>query len=353
MKVLSAEWYRRRGLASAVTVAICLSTAVIAGCGGGDEPSSARVGKGSATIPAKPEPGTFHMGISPWLGYGPWRIAEAKGFFEKNGLDVELTNFTTDDQINAAFASGKTDGTNVATHSALRFVSQGLPVKMVLLEDVSLKADAMLAGPDIESIEDLRGKKVAFEEGTTSDLLLTYALAQNGLSKSDIQPVPIPAADAGTAFIAGRVPVAVTYEPYLATALKQDESARLLFSGEEDPGLISDVFMVSEDAMKNKPGQVAALLKSWGEAVDFYNRHPKEGQAIIAKAHGVKPSDLTSAFAGVKIYDLPENKDELSGEFANTVLLDVEKTAKSIGLLEGDVAPEDVIVPGFVDAALR
>jgi NitT/TauT family transport system substrate-binding protein len=330
---------------------VCLSLFAAACGSSSDTKSTSSSGTQSAAAPGKPEPGTFRMGIEPWLGYGPWRIAEAKGIFKKNGLNVKIINFASDDQINAAFASGKIDGTNVATHTALRFVASGLPLKAVLLEDVSLKADAILAGPGINSIKDLKGKKVAYEEGTTSDILLAYALAQNGMSKSDIQPVPIPAADAGTAFLAGRVPVAVTYEPYLTTALQKDKSAKLLYTAGKNPGLIGDVFAVSDDTIKNKPGQVAALIKSWGEAVDYYNTHKTDGQAIITKAVGSKPGDLTTAFNGVKIYDLAENKSQLSGDYVKKTILDVEKAAKSVGLLKNDVDPKSFVVPTFVDQA--
>ena len=60
---------------------------------------------GKTAIPSKPEAGTFQMGIEPWLGYGPWRIAEKKKLFEKQGMSVKITNFDTDDQINAALAA--------------------------------------------------------------------------------------------------------------------------------------------------------------------------------------------------------------------------------------------------------
>ena len=114
-------------LLSVGAVLVCLSL-FAAACGGDDSSSSSSSSTSNGGIPAKPEAGTFRMGIEPWLGYGPWRIAEAKGIFKKNGLDVKIINFSTDDQINAAFASGKLEGTNVATHTALRFVAQGLPI---------------------------------------------------------------------------------------------------------------------------------------------------------------------------------------------------------------------------------
>jgi NitT/TauT family transport system substrate-binding protein len=336
----------------AALLVVCLAVAVSA-CG-----SSSNSGSGSsspsadtAPIPAKPEAGTFRMGIEPWLGYGPWRIAEKNGIFKQNGLDVKITNFDTDDQINAAFAAQKLDGTNIATHTALRFAASGLPIKIVLLEDQSTKADAIISGPNVNSIADLKGKKVAYEEGTTSDILLSYALAQNGMTKKDIKPVPIPAANAGAAFIAGKVDVAVTYEPDLTTALKQNKGAKLLYTAGEQPGLVGDVFVVSDDTIKNRPGQLAALIKTWDQSVKAYNADKPAGQAIIEQAVGAKPGDLKSAFDGVVFYDLAQNKSELHGTYVTKTIEAVKKAAQDAGLLDGQVNPKDIIVAKFVDAA--
>jgi NitT/TauT family transport system substrate-binding protein len=330
----------------------CLA-AIVAGCGssGGSSGSSGSSGQQAAgAIPAKPESGTFNMGIEPWLGYGPWRIAEDKGLFKKNGLDVKITNFTTDDQINAAFAAGRLDGTNIATHTALRFAAAGLPIKIVLLEDQSTTADAILAGPQIKSIADLKGKKVAFEEGTTSDILLSYALAQNGMSKKDITLVPMAAADAGSAFIAGKVDAAVTYEPYLTAALKQNKGAKLLYTAGENPGLVGDVFVVSEDTLNKRPGQIAALVKTWGEALGAYQADKAGSQAIIEKSVGAKPGDLKTAFDGVKFYNLADNSSQLGGEYLTKTIQDVKKAASDAGLIQGDVNPADIVVAKFVQA---
>jgi NitT/TauT family transport system substrate-binding protein len=335
---------------SAALLIVCLAVAVSA-CGSDNKSGSSGGSSSSASIPAKPESGKFRMGIEPWLGYGPWRIAEKQGIFKQNGLNVEITNFDTDDQINAAFAANKLDGTNIATHTALRFAASGLPIKIVLLEDQSTKADAIVSGPNINSIADLKGKKVAFEEGTTSDILLSYALAQNGMSKKDIKPVPIPAANAGAAFIAGKVDVAVTYEPYLTTALKQNKGAKLLYTAGKQPGLVGDVFVVSDETINKRPGQLLALIKTWDQAVKAYNADKPAGQAIIEQAVGSKPGELKTAFDGVVFYDLAQNKSELHGAYVSKTIEDVKKAASDAGLLDGQVNPKDIIVAKFVDAA--
>ncbi|MCS7011148.1 MAG: ABC transporter substrate-binding protein, partial [Anaerolineales bacterium] len=227
-----------------------------------------------------PQPQTtiIRIGTQPWIGYGPWWIAQEKGLFAKHNLQVELVDFVQDTEVNAAFASGEMDAANVATHTAIKLFANGVDLRVVLLEDASYEADAILAPKSITTIRDLVGKAVAYEEGSTSDLLLNYALAQNGLSLADIQPVPMPASDAGAALIAGQVQVAVTYEPYISAALAENSDLALLYTAAERPGLISDVLIVSGKFARQNPKAVSVLLKVWDEALAFYKSNPDEAK---------------------------------------------------------------------------
>lgn len=273
------------------------------------------------------------IGTQPWIGYGPWWIAKEKGLFEKYGIEGELIDFIEDKEVNAAFASGNMEAANLATHTAIKLFSVGVDLKLVLLEDVSTSADAILSGEGINSIADLKGKQVAYEEGTTSDLLLNYALMQNKMTLDDITPEPMPASDAGAALISGKVPAAVTYEPYISEALKENAKLKALYKAEERPGLISDVLVISGKFAKENPEAAKALMKVWGEALDLYNKDKKAGQEIIAKAVDSAPEDLVTAFDGVQFYDLKENQADLSGSFMDTIK-DVAEVSKSIGLFE-------------------
>ena len=206
-------------------------------------------------IPDKPEAGAIKMGIEPWLGYGQWHIAAKKDLFKAQGLEsVEVINFNTDADINAALAAGQLQCGNIATHTAMNFIAAGLPIKIVALLDVSKTADAMISDGSVTDIKGLKGKQVAYEEGTTSDILLNYALSQNGMTIADIEKVPMPASDAGSALIAGKVPVAVTYEPYLTLAMQQNPKVKMIYSAGENPGLISDVFVVRDEFLERQAG---------------------------------------------------------------------------------------------------
>ena len=305
-------------------------------------------------VPATPEEGAIKMGIEPWLGYGIWHIAAKKGFFAEVGLpDVEIINFNTDADINAALAAGQLQCGNIATHTAMNFIAAGLPLKIAALLDVSKTADAMISDGSVTDIAGLKGMQVAYEEGTTSDILLNYALAQNGMSVADIEKVPMPASDAGAALIAGRVPVAVTYEPYLTLAMQENPAVKMIYSAGENPGLISDVFVVREEFVSEKPGQIAALLRAWDLALADYRADPEGGRAIISEAVGARPEELATAFDGVVYYSMEENKTELSGPFATNVIPEVHTAARQAGILQADVDLTSAIDARFVDAATQ
>lgn len=318
--------------------------------------SSALAGLGqfawAEDIPTAPEAGDIKMGIEPWLGYGQWHIAAKKDLFKAAGLgNVEIVNFNTDADINAALAAGQLQCGNIATHTAMNFIAAGLPIKIVALLDVSKTADAMISDGSVTDIKGLKGKQVAYEEGTTSDILLNYALSQNGMTIADIEKVPMPASDAGSALIGGKVPVAVTYEPYLTLAKQQNANVKMIYSAGENPGLISDVFVVREEFLKEKPGQVLALLKAWDAALADYRKDTAGGRAIISEAVGAKPEELATAFDGVVYYSLAENKTELSGNFAKKVVPEVHAAARKAGILQKDVDLSTAIDARFVDAA--
>ncbi|MFG1223702.1 ABC transporter substrate-binding protein [Xanthobacter wiegelii] len=303
-------------------------------------------------IPAKPEPGVVKMSIIPWLGYGPWLIAQDKGYFKKEGLEgVDIITFNAMTEVFAAFTSGQVLAANMSSNSALLLSTLSDDVAVVMMEDFSLKADAILAGKDVKSIKDLKGKRVAYEEGDTSDVLLNYALKANGMSLDDIIKVPMSPAQAATAVIAGQEPVGVSYEPYLTTALSQNKDVRTLYTAGEDPGLISDVLVVSKKMVKEKPGQVLALVKAWDKAMHFYRAHTKEARAIIAKGVGASPEELETAFDGVVYYDLAENKAYFMGEYLNVTLPKVQDGMLGAKQIKAKVDAKALVDGRFVEAA--
>jgi NitT/TauT family transport system substrate-binding protein len=281
---------------------------------------------------------TIKIGLQPWLGYGPLWIAEKQGYFAEEGVDVQLVNFGWDADLAVALASGNINVTSIATNGVILQRNNGIDLKAFMLMDGSTTADAVLANKAVNSIAELKGKKVAYEVGATSDLLINYALKVNGMSLKDIESVPINAADAGLALIAGRVDVAVTYEPYISAALKEGPDYKILFSAGEKPGLISDVLAAPSDYVAAHTKELQGIIKAWDKAVTYLRQNPEEGGKIIADAVGSPMEEFKTAFAGVQLFNLEENEAALAGNFQATVA--------EIGALMQEAKPDEIkIVP--------
>src|SRR3546814_1322838 len=99
---------------------------------------------------------TVKIGVQPWLGYGPLWIAAEKGFFEKHGVEAELVNFTWDQDMSAALASGNIQVGSAATNTLISLINSGIDVKGFMVMDASYEADAILAPAAVASLAALK-----------------------------------------------------------------------------------------------------------------------------------------------------------------------------------------------------
>ena len=337
-----------------IAVTAAIAALVLAACGSSstNEATSASAAPASGAASAAPVATTpVSMGTQPWLGYGAWYIAQDQGYFGEQGIEVNIVNFNADADVNTALAAGKVDVANLASHTALAMAAAGLPITIVMLEDVSTTADAIISDGSVKTVADLKGKQVAYEEGTTSDILLNYALQKNGMTIEDIVKVPMPASDAGTALAAGKVPVAVTYEPYITEALGKNADASLLFTAAENPGLISDVLVVRNEFLAANPAAVQGLVNAWMKSVAFYDADKAAGQQIISAALDSSAADLKTAFDGVQYLGLAGNQDLLPGAYLTTTIKDVLAAAKVAGIVTEEIDPASIVDTQFVAAA--
>lgn len=279
------------------------------------------------------------IGVQPWLGYGPWWIAAEKGFFKQHNLEVKVVNFTWDADMGAAVASGNVQVIAAATNFLIAVRNQGIDLQGFLVLDAAYEADAILAPSSIKSIKDLKGKSVAYEAGSTSDLLVNFALKQHGMTNKDIKPVQMAAADAGLALIAGRVDIAVTYEPYISAALSQGKEYHALYTAAERPGLISDIALADRQYIEENPEIIKSLILAWDDAVTFLNNHPDEGGKIIADAVHSPMAEFKVAMEGVRVYDLKENNAILGGAFQKT-MIDIGQIMVAINPKEIKMVPK-------------
>ncbi len=251
------------------------------------------------------------LGMSTWIGYAPLYLAKEKGFFKKQGVEVEVVVIESPADRRAAFAADKIQGmaTTVDTHVMTAAAENPILVKQVLAMDDSHGGDGIVAKKEIKTIKDLKGKSVAAQLGAgASYFWLNYVLAQNGMKLSDLKTIDMKAGDAGAAFVAGKVDAAVTWEPWLSKA-KGTPFGSVLLSSDKTPGIIVDSLAFKPDFLKKQGADVKKIIAGWYEAVKFAAENPQEADAIMAKFTGQKPEEFTKEKTGVRFYGVKENKE--------------------------------------------
>ena len=127
------------------------------------------------------------LGFNTWVGYGPFYVADKKGFLAAEGLQVEFQRIEGTAEQRQALIAGRLDALGTTIDDVAVGAEQGVPAKVVLAVDRSNGADGVVVSSDIEDVSELRGRSVAVQPGFVSHFFLLYVLDQHGISPKDIR----------------------------------------------------------------------------------------------------------------------------------------------------------------------
>lgn len=247
------------------------------------------------------------LGYSSWAGWWPWAIAQEEGIFTANGLNVQLKWFDGYLESLQAFSAGQLDANCQTLNDTIAFAPNSINGQVVVLvNDNSAGNDKIIVAENINTIQDLKGKKVALEEGLVDDFLLSLALQKNGMSRKDIQVVNLETGAAAAAFAAGQVDAVGAFPPFWLTALKRKGSKELLSSA-EFPGAIPDLLVVSQKLVNERPEVVQGLVKTWFDIREFMQKNPEKADAIMAKRANVTVEEFQLFKQGTKFFTVEDN----------------------------------------------
>jgi NitT/TauT family transport system substrate-binding protein len=250
-------------------------------------------------------PASMKIGTVVWIGYGPFYVADALDLYKKYNLKVSLQVFNDPALIPSAMASGALDGAMLTYDQVVGQVAGGKAQKVVMPIDYSNGGDAIVADSSITKVTDFKGKKVGFNPLSPSDFLLSYALKTNGMTDKDIVAVNMTPEAVPAAMASGQMPIGVTYEPSLAQILGQGggKKFKVVFSSKNAPGLIADVLVFDDKAIKAKPAEIAGIMKAYLDGLAYMKAKPDESAKIIGKFMGVSAKEVKEQLPGV--YNIP------------------------------------------------
>ena len=214
-------------------------------------------------------------------------------------------------------------------------------------------ATEVVARASIRTVADLKGKRVAFLEGSVSQFYLGVLLMRAGLSLNDVAAVNMTAGDAGAAFVAGRVDAAVTWEPWLTRGARA-KHGRVLADSSTSPGLIADVMVTTAARLERRLADLRAFYRAWVRAVEWRKANEREADAIMARGVGGwlrKAHVFREVRAGVAWYDDAMNRAFIGRAGAPGTIVRTIGNALALGRQSGTVRPR--CRPGFADRLRR
>ncbi len=239
------------------------------------------------------------IGTNDWIGYSPFILADKAGLFSKNEADAHLVNFASAQQELEAFREGEINGAALTFDEVVTLVDSGFPLKVVLVLDFSSGGDMVLGQPGITTMEQLKGKKVGYEGSVVGEFLLSHALIQSGLKKSEIELENIPAEEWKAAFQSQKVEALVCYNP-VASQLVHEEKANVLFNSAEIPYQIIDVLAFSEPFYNSNQPAIKKVIQSWFDALAFQKTDSLQARKIISLGENIDTTGYAFSAQGLE-----------------------------------------------------
>jgi NitT/TauT family transport system substrate-binding protein len=277
----------------------------------------------------------------------PLKMAQAKGFYQKEGLEVEIILIAGALGVRAVL--GNSVEFSTASGSILAAAARGVPVKLVSIITTKPTFD-LIADPKIQSFQQLQGKPVAIStRGGTFEHITRLILERNGLNPDkDVTILALGRQDdLYLALKAGRIAAAI-FSPPRSLMLVREGFFKLAVSGDYLPHYPIGGIGVTEELIKKNPAEIQAFVTATLRGIAYYRQNRAESIKFIAK--DLKMSDDSLA---TQMFDW--HQTVLAGEGRpSQAWIDgvLDFTRKSLDL-KTPIPPEQIFDFSFVDKAHR
>ena len=270
--------------------------------------------------------------------------------FEAEGIPVELVTFDGGSAASVALGSGQLDIMYTGNNPALRLAASGADVLAVGLSSWNPQNETVViarADSDIDSIDDLKGRNVAYLSGTVRHSNFAKALESVGLSTDDVESLNFGIETAGPALARGDVDAIVESQSTVQTLIDQG-LAKVIFDAAEHPEWVSPFpISVNGEFARSYPEVLARILAVDIQTAAWADAHPEDTLRIFAEETGRPLEAVQATFPDHVFYQSPELT-----QAAIDSLKEEEAFMAENDLLEGTVDYDTWVDSSYYEAAL-
>lgn len=286
-----------------------------------------------------------------WPGYAFMFLARDEGWLDTSRVQLVETHSATASL--EALARHEVVAAALTLDEVLRARDQGLPLTIVLVFDVSVGADVVLARPAVSSLADLRGVRIGVEEGALGGVMLAHLLLHAGLKADEVARVPLRVDEHLEAWQRGAIDVLITYEPVTSALLAQD--AHILFDSRRIPDTIFDVLAVHRDWLEVHRKAIAHLVAVHFRGLHALQRNPGDTAFRLARHLGLPGQAVMSVYRGLSLPGIDANRSYLDPR--DSRLLNAAGRVSDVllqaGQLRGPASLTELVTPRFLPSGVR
>ncbi|MDX2110398.1 MAG: ABC transporter substrate-binding protein [Verrucomicrobiota bacterium] len=291
------------------------------------------------------------IGTVGWIAFSPLDVADAKGFWKEQGLDVQVISIPGDGSSTQAFINGKVDigmdmlGTWISTYQ------DGTDLVILGESDWSNGGDKLIISEGMD-VKSLKVKKIGvYDAGAATGFFLSEYLKKQDMKLKDFELAEVDSDELSNHFISGRLPLILNYDPHATRAVKEGHG-KILATSADIPGSIPEGFAMKADKFKSTSNEdLVKFMRGWFKAVKW-TRDPAnwaEYQTIM-KERTFKDDEPGSdeelkAMTEVVIVHTPESALKINAPDAGTqhYLDKLREFLKENDLLKRDFKGADLI----------
>lgn len=257
-------------------------------------------------------------------GNGGMNGSEESEFYKRFGVKLKILNMDDFEACRATLRNGLPDDKHISNKDAvMAFCTlDSYPVEAsnsgnmqgivyFMIHNFSAGADAIVVRSNINTVADLRGKKIAFSEGTASHSLLLNTLETSGISGKEVtQVVTGYGNEVAQAFNANQVDAAVVFTPDDELCLKEVPGSKVLISTREINTLVTDGFLAKKTWVEANPEKVKNIIQAllWANSEITNNQYAyNEACRAFSDGFGVPLEDVVATGKKINFATLEDN----------------------------------------------
>ncbi|HTZ25351.1 MAG TPA: ABC transporter substrate-binding protein [Streptosporangiaceae bacterium] len=288
---------RRTLLAASV---IALSGLAAAACSSSSSSSTPAASSSSAAASSGSSVNlsSVTLNVGDQKGTGAEAVLKAAGLLSTLPFKVNWSDFTSGPPMLEAMASGSVDVGGVGDAPPVFAASGGEQVEIVGARSVpGGDQDALVVpkGSSITSVQQLKGKKIAYGSGSSANYHLLTVLNKAGLTTKDVTLVNLQPANALAAFTSGAVDAWDIWPPYVQQVVAQDGAKVLAIGSQYGSPYSFEVASKAAVANSEKAAAIKVYLATLNKAYVFTATHPDVWGAAWGAASGLPASITTEA----------------------------------------------------------